>query len=101
MPSLSCKQFVNTGRNAFSVLAGMGGVWSTHVEINFLSSLAWDGFVRHMFDTLCVLADMGGVWSTHVEIHSVSVLACLGFGQHMLRCVLSPCWHGSGLDKTC
>jgi hypothetical protein len=25
-------------------LAGMVGIWSTHVEMHFVSPLAWDGF---------------------------------------------------------
>jgi hypothetical protein len=27
---------------------GMGGVWSTSIQIYFVSSLTWDGFVHHM-----------------------------------------------------
>ena len=31
------------------VLAGMGGVWSTQIEIHFVSSLTCGGFGQHMF----------------------------------------------------
>ena len=41
--------FVNTCGDKFCVLAGMGGVYSKHVEIHCVSSLAWDGFGQHMF----------------------------------------------------
>jgi len=53
----------------------MEGVWSTHVEIHFVSLLAWEGFGQHM---------LGGVFSSHVEINFVSSLVWDGFGQHML-----------------
>ena len=64
----------------------MGGVWSKHVDNQFLSSQAWDEFVLHMWryilcprlqgmglvntflDTYCFLA----VLSTQVEMHLVS-----------------------------
>jgi hypothetical protein len=26
----------------------MGGLWSTHIDIHFVSALALDGFVQHM-----------------------------------------------------
>jgi hypothetical protein len=60
-------------KDAYSVLAGMGGVWSTQVELHFVSSLAWD-------ESFFVLADMKGIWLTHVEINTVSSLAWEVFG---------------------
>ena len=32
---------VNTSRDGFHVLAGLGWVWPTHVEMDFVSSLTW------------------------------------------------------------
>jgi len=57
------------------VLPGMQLVWSTHVEMNFMSSLAQDMTCR---DAFRVLAVMGGLWSTHVEIHLVFSLEWVG-----------------------
>ena len=72
-------------------------VWSTQVEMHFVSLLEWDGFGQHLFrcilpphwpgmglvstgsDTFLVLADMGWVWSTYVVMHFVSSLAWEGF----------------------
>ena len=127
---------VNTSWDAFYCLAGVDWVWSTHVEINFVSSLACDGFDQHKlsyfmcprwhgmclvntsWDTFCVLAGIGGVWSTHVAMEILSVLAweCLvstcwdifcvileyeGLVQHILRCILCPRLNGMGLVITC
>jgi hypothetical protein len=54
----------------------MGGVWSTHIEILFVSSLAWDGFKRGCVNTCCDsffdFAGMRNVCSTHVEMHFLS-----------------------------
>jgi len=39
------------GQHMWRVIAfqpGMGGVWSTSVQIYFVSSLTWDVFVHHM-----------------------------------------------------
>jgi len=40
--------------DTFCVFAGMGGVWSTHVEKNLVSTMV-------LRDRFCVLAEMGGV----------------------------------------
>ena len=97
----------------------MGGNWSTHFEIYFVSLLTWDGFGQHRLrcifcprwdgiglvntssDIFYVLAGMEGVWSTHVEKHFVSSLACEAFGQNMLRGILCLRWHRLGLVNTC
>ena len=68
-------------------------VWSKHVEMPFLSSLAWEALVNTFSDTFCVLAGMGVVWSTHFEIHFIASLAWEGFGQHKLRYSLCLRWH--------
>ena len=104
----------------FCVLADMD--WSIHLEINllsslaweillntswFISSLAWNGFDQELLRCiLCphcgehklrcsfVLVRMGLVWSLHVEMHFVSSLEWVGFGQLILRYILCPPWHG-------
>ena len=76
---------VNTSGDTYCVLTGIGGVWSTQVEVHFVSSLA--------FKTFCVLAGIVGVCSTHVELHFVSLLAWEVFGQHKSRYILCPSWH--------
>ena len=85
----------------FLILAGMEEVWSTQVELHFVSPLAWDrldqhkyilcpswherGFVNTSRHTIYVLAGIRGVGSTQVKIHFMSLLACEMFGQHILR----------------
>jgi hypothetical protein len=34
--------FVNISRDMFGILACVGGVWSTNVEIHFVSTLPWE-----------------------------------------------------------
>ena len=104
------KGLLYTSSDAFFVLAGMGELYSTHVEIQIVSSLAWDGFGHTCWGTCWVLIGMEEVLSTHDEIHFVSSLAWERIGQHMLRCnfvldrmgsvcfthvryMLSPRWH--------
>ena len=71
----------------------MVGVWSTHAEIDFVSSLAFKGFGQKMLRYIlcprryiiglvytcevafCVVAGMVRVWSSHVEIHFLSSMA--------------------------
>ena len=83
----------NTKWVTYCVFARMGWVWSTHVEMHFVSSLAWKGFGQYMLrcilcppwhgidlvnissDTFCVLAGMGRVCSTHVSMDYLSSLA--------------------------
>ena len=76
----------------FWILAGMGGVLSTKVEMHFVSSLSWEGFGQ-CYDPIIVLDCIGKDWSTRVEIHVVSSLTRNGFGQHLLRGILCPRWH--------
>ena len=52
--------------DAFCVLDGMGGVWSTHVEMHFCPQ-------RELRYILCPRRDMR-VWSTHVEMHFIYFL---------------------------
>ena len=91
--------FVNTSWDTFCVLACVEGVWSTYVEMHFVSSLAWEGLVQHLlriiicpcrhgrslvntsWGTICVHVSMVGVWSTLVVIHNVFTLAWEWFGQ--------------------
>ena len=47
-PRWNGREFVNLWWDAFWVLVGMEWVLSTHVELHFVSSLKWEGFVEHM-----------------------------------------------------
>jgi hypothetical protein len=40
------EELFNTCWDKFCVLAGMGGIWSTHVQMHFVSSLLWAGFAQ-------------------------------------------------------
>ena len=92
---------VNTSRVAFCVLAGMGGAWSTQVEIHFVSSLEWDRFGQHKLRYIFgVLAGIGEILSTHVEMKFLCSLTCDGFGQHKLRYILCPRCHGMSFVNT-
>ena len=67
-------------RDAFRVLVNMGWDYSTHVEILFLSSLAWDTFDHNVLRSiLCICCN--------VEIHFLSTLILDDFGQHILSCI--------------
>ena len=99
----------------FCVLAGMGMVWSVHVEMNFLSSLAYVMFVQHLlwyilrprwqrmslddtcWEAICVMAVIRGVWLRCILCPRWHGMFC----QHMLRFVLRPRWHGMGLVISC
>ena len=101
------------------MLAGMGWVWSTQVDMHFLCSMAWVGFSEHKLicilcaswdgmdlvntyrDAFRVLAVMGRVCSTLIDMHIVCSLAWDGFGQQILRCIVCPRWHGMCLVNTC
>ena len=76
----------------------MGGVWITHVEIEFVLSLAFGqhklryilcpfsheiGLVKRSWDIFWFLDGIEGVWSTNVEMHFVSWLARELYSQHM------------------
>jgi hypothetical protein len=101
MRRIFCPRWQGKGLVKMSDLAGEEGICSTHVEINFVYLLAWEGFNQHVLRYILFLAGMGGVRSTRVEILFLSVLACDGFGEHMLRCILCIRWHGMGLFNTC
>ena len=93
---------VNICRDAFRVLVNMGWDYSTHVEILFMSSLAWETFDHNVLriilcircnimglfytslDTFFVHADIGWYWSTHFELHLMTSLELVGFAQHVL-----------------
>ena len=95
------KGLVITCSSTFGVLAGMGCVWSTHVNILLMSSQAlvrfnhhelgsilcipyhWMSLVITWYDAFCVLAGMGGFWSAHVEIHLCSRWNWLGLASHV------------------
>jgi hypothetical protein len=56
-------------------LACMFGVWSSNVEINFVSSLHGRVLVNRSQDIFCVLAGIRVVCSTNFEMNFVSSLA--------------------------
>jgi hypothetical protein len=79
---------------AFRVVAGAGVVWTSHVEIHFMSSLELGkGFGQHMLRFILCSRWLGGIWSTHVENYFVCQLALNGFGHHMFRFILCPSWY--------
>ena len=69
---------VNTTFDTYSYIDDMGWVWSTHTEMLFVSSLAWEGF------------------GTHVEMLFVSSLLWAGF-RHSRLSYMCPRWHRMGL----
>ena len=79
-PSCHGRGLVNIGWDIFCVLAGMGLIWSTQVEI-FLcprsQGRVWSTLVDLNFLSLLALQGIGQ--------HIVSWLASDGFGEHMLR----------------
>ena len=72
-----------TNWDASCVLPGMGGIWSTYVEMHFMFLLAWVWFGHISWYSFSVLVGMCCVWSKFVE-----VLSC-------------PRWHEIGLVNTC
>ena len=92
----------NTTSYAFCFLAGMGGVWSPHVEMHFVFSLACVEFGQHKLRyVFFLLKGFVQLWLTYIEVHFVSSLAFDVFGQHNFICILFPGWHGRGLITTC
>ena len=51
-PRLHGMRLFNTSRGTFCVFGGMKWILSTHVEMHFVSSLAWEGFNHHML--ICI-----------------------------------------------
>ena len=114
---LSGRGLVNKSWDPFCVLAGMGRVCSTQLEIHFVSSLLWAGFgqskLRYMlcprfygqivvnpsWDIFCVLTGMGWDWSTQIEMDFVPSLVWHWIGQQMSRWILR--WCRSCLFNTC
>ena len=108
MSSLALDALFNTCSDAFCVFIG---IWSTQVDIHFMSPLALEWFCQPMLKCIFRARWHGKVWSTHAVFHFysslsseglgntqcvifVSSLAWDGFGKHMLRLILCPCWHG-------
>ena len=87
---------------------GMRCVWSTQVEIHFVSSLAWEGFGQmlrfilrpcwhrkfgqHMLRFILCHRRLGIIWTTLVEMYFETSIARKGIGQEMLRYTLCPRW---------
>ena len=72
----------------------MGGILSTHVEMNLLYSLACVEFFEiHFVSSLA----LDGVWSIKNELYFVSSLELERFGQHDLKYILCTRWHGISL----
>ena len=96
-------------------LDGMGGLWSTQVEIYFMcwyfrdlvnTSFCPRNYVMYFYQLKmrCILCSRWHgtmFWSTQVEKHFVSSLALERLGQYKLRYTLCLCRHGRGLVKTC
>ena len=57
---------VNTCWDTFCFFAGTGGIWSTQVEIHFVSSLHGRGLIYTSWGTFCLLIIMRCVLSTLV-----------------------------------
>ena len=91
---------INTCWAAFCVLAGIGGILLTQVEIHFESLLSLDEFSWQILRTILCTGWHRWVWSTHVEMHFVSSLGWEGFAQHMFRCIFCPSGTGC-LFYTC
>ena len=54
---------------------GMVLVWSSHIEMHFVSSVVWDGFGQHFMSCILCIRWQGNYWSTQVGIFCV-LLAC-------------------------
>jgi hypothetical protein len=63
----------------------MRWVWSTQVEMHFVSLLSWDGLGQLYMCYLCVFVGIAGMFLTHVEIHFEALLSWNRFGQLILR----------------
>ena len=92
---------VNICYVTFSVISGMGWIWSTNVEMHSVSSLAWDRFSQHRLRYIFCHCWHDTFWSTNVQMHFVPSVAWVGFRQHILRYILYPLWHGMVLFHTC
>ena len=80
----------------------MGWVWSTHVELLFVSSLEREVFGQHKLR--CILSYSlhdAGMVNTYLDYILFFSLLWEVFFQHMLRYILCSRWHMGGLVNTC
>ena len=85
----------------FYVFAVTGWNWSTHADMYFVSSLAWEVFGQNKLR--CILCPRWH-WMSLVNTcwDALCVLAFIRRGgQHMLRCILCARWIVMGLVNTC
>jgi hypothetical protein len=110
---------VNTWLDAFITFAGIGWAWSIHVEMPFVSLLAFTDFRQYMLWYVFVSPLASDVIDHHVlrcilciprhrmclvktfEIRLVVSLALDEIGQLMERWFLCPRWHERGLVYSC
>ena len=69
--------WVKKGWEAFCFLVGKGLVWSKQFELQFVSTLAREGFSHHKWETVFVFLWTGEVWSTRVKEYFVSSHWCI------------------------
>ena len=85
-PRWNGRRFVHSYWYKFYFVGDMGGVWSTHVEIHFVSSLTWDRFLQHMLRyTLCLR--MHGSCLVNARWNAFSVLT------HVGEIFFKICWY--------
>ena len=100
---------VNTSWDAFYVLAGMGRIWSTQVELFprclglGLFNLSWDTFsgTKHMLRCFMCTHCHGGDWRTQVKMNIQFLLSFDWFGQLKLSYIFGPPWQWRGFINTC
>ena len=84
--------YVNTSKDTFFVLVGIGGFWSSQLEMNFVSALAWDGFDQHVLRYI-VCSGSHVMCLLNTSWHTICELPCMGgFGQHNLRYIFCFRW---------
>ena len=101
LSAMAWECLVNTSWDTFCVLTGMRCVCPTHVEVNFVSSLALDGFGQHML--ICISCPRWhGRGLVNTSWDAFCFLSFMGgrFGQHMFRYILCARWHGMGVVNT-
>ena len=84
---------VNTCSVNFCVLAGMGLVWSSNVEMHYVSLLVSDVFGQYILICILCIRWHWRVLSLYGEIHFETSLAWDGYCQNMLTCNFCPRWH--------
>ena len=91
---------VYTSCVTFCVIAGIWAVWSTQVEVHFVSLLAFGGFVQHkMRVILCPRCHGMGLVNTSWEAFCVFV-GILRFWSTQVELQFCIRWHGRGLVNT-